>query len=276
MNYTEIQFFKNNMTDEIREMISALLVREGYTGFMETERGINAYIPSKDYRADVVLELVNEISPSLSFNEVIIEDKNWNEEWEKNYYKPLLISDKLLIRASFHKGYPEAELEIIIDPKTAFGTGHHATTYMLADEILQLDLENKSVLDMGAGTGILSILSKKLGAKRIVAVDNDFKAVNSINENKEINQSSDILVKEGTSENLEEEQFDFIYENIWKHVVVPDLPLMYEHLKNGGLLLCSGFKTADVPAVREAAVNIGFEEVKNRDKDDWAALVFKK
>ncbi len=277
MDYIEISFSLTPNKEEYRDALTAQLDLIGYESYMETDEGINAYIPQKDYDFEELSKLATDFQPAkLKFNENLIKDENWNESWEQNYFKPIIIGDKLLVRASFHKDFPKAEREIIIDPKTAFGTGYHATTYTLLEEILLLDLEQKSVLDMGTGTGILAILSKMKGSAFTLAVDNDMKSVNSTKENIISNNTPDISVKEGTTHILTNEIFDVIYENIWKNIVIDDLPILYKHLKPGGILLTSGFYEHDVPQVRRAAEKIGFTYIRHKSKDGWAVVKFKK
>jgi len=277
MNYIEIQFTLTPNKSEHQETLTAILEDAGFESFMEIDYGISAFIPEKQYSHSKLNEVISGINTfKLKYSEVKIEDQNWNEIWEQNYFKPIIIGGKLLIRASFHHEFPTAEQEIIIDPKTAFGTGYHGTTYMLLEEILTLDLRNKRILDMGTGTGILAILSKKKGSAFTLAVDNDEKSVTSTLENISLNDTSEIIVKEGTTAILTDEIFDVIYENIWKTIVIDDLPILHRHLVSGGILLTSGFYEHDVPEVRQAAEKQGFSFENLRLKDGWAVVTFRK
>ncbi len=277
MNYIEINVIVSPNIEENRDKLIAILSAVGYDSFMETDEGLSAYVTENQYDIDILKSTLSDITDfNLSYAEHYIEDQNWNEIWEQNYFKPVIIADKLVIRASFHKDYPIAEQEIIIDPKTAFGTGYHGTTYALMEEILTLDLVGKRVLDMGTGTGILAILSKKNGSNFTLAVDNDPKSVSNSIENITLNNTPDIIVKEGTTLILTNEMFDVIYENIWKNIVIADLPILYRHLETGGVLLTSGFYEHDIPEVRSAAEQLGFIFQNVRIRDGWAVLKFSK
>ena len=277
MNYIELncKITPNNQANI--NIVVAYLDKLNFESYMETETGVKAYIVENKFNNNDVLKISEKPAKfKLQFSHKIIIDQNWNETWEKNYFKPVLIKDKLLIRASFHDEYPKAELEIIIDPKTAFGTGYHATTYMLLEEILKLDLQKKSVLDMGTGTGILSILSKKLGASYTFAVDNDTKACINTRENIKKNNTPDIDIKTGDINILSNENFDVIYENIWKNTVIADISVLYRHLNKGGILLTSGFYKKDAEDVKNAGIKAGFKHLYYVEKDGWAVVKFTK
>ncbi len=260
-----------------REVLTAKLTKNGFESFMETKKGINAYIPENKFN---ILSLNNFEEKFFNFkikiSHKIIKDENWNETWTENYFEPIIFGNKLVIRASFHPKFTNVENEIIIDPKTAFGTGYHATTYMLIEEIMQINTENKSVLDMGTGTGILAILSKMQKSAYTYAVDIDPKSVTNTSENIIINKTPDIDVALGDTSVLKNEIFDIIYENIWKNIVIADLPLLEKHLMPGGIVLLSGFYYKEYEEVKEAGEKIGLKFQYAKEKDGWAIIKFLK
>ena len=268
-----------NITPNIEKntnFISGYLSHFGYDSFMITDTGINAYISVDKFDLNKILKFRDGISDfKLKISYKRLADQNWNEDWEKNSYKPVVIGKKLLVRASFHKDLPEAETEIIIDPKTAFGTGYHATTYMLLEESLKTNLKDKKVLDVGTGTGILAILSVKKEASFVLAIDNDEKAIKNTHDNIIQNKTPSVDIKTGTVEVLEDEIFDVIYENIWKNIVIGDLPTLKKHIAKKGIILLSGFYKEDVEQVREAGEKFGLTFVYSKNKDGWAVIKFK-
>ena len=277
MDYIELAIKLTPYSANDTEIITALLSQLGYESFMETENGVNAYIKVDDFDSERVLHLKNyKENVIVEISSEIIKDQNWNEIWEKNYFKPIQMGNKCVVRASFHAEFENAEYQIIIDPKTAFGTGNHATTFLILEEILTLNLEDKKILDMGCGTGILAILSSMKGASYILAVDNDPKAILNTNENIKVNNVKNITVSEGSTAILNGEEYDVIYENIWKNIVIADLPIIFKHLKTKGTLIVSGFYKEDVAEVRNAAEKLGLQYITDKNKDGWAIVRFEK
>jgi ribosomal protein L11 methyltransferase len=277
MNYIEISVRIEPLKEEYTEILSAVFAQIGFESFMEINEGFKAYIPQNDFNPDFAQEInQNEFPFSFRYEINSVEEQNWNEIWEKNYFKPIQIGTECVVRASFHTDYQKANHEIVIDPKTAFGTGNHGTTYLLLEEILKHDLEGKSVLDMGCGTGILAILCRMKGASEILAVDNDPRACANARENTAFNNVDQITVAEGTSAILKDEQFDVIFENIWKNTVIADLPVLAKHIKPGGFLTVSGFYVEDVEDVKYEAAKSDFVFQKTESRDNWAIVCFTK
>lgn len=277
LDYIELNCFINPYLQKHIDLLIAFLIENGYESFMETDIGLLAYIPANQFDESIIKKLQNkDFEFKLKLSHSLIKDQNWNETWTENYFQPIVFGANLVVRASFHTDFPKAEKEIIMDPKNAFGTGNHGTTYMLTEEILKTDVKGKSVLDMGTGTGILAILSKMKGSAYTLAVDNDPKAVINTNENCIINNTQGIDVKEGDITVLNDEEFDVIYENIWKNIVIHDLPILEKKLKSGGILLVSGFYFKEYEEVKKAGEEAGliFSEVKERD--EWAMVKFLK
>lgn len=277
MDYIELtcNLFPNNQ--ENKEILEAFLSFAGYESFMETESGINAYINADDFNLKTVTQ-INDFNPEFEIkaNFVRIPDRNWNEMWMNNYFKPIVIGDKLVVRATFHKDYPKTEHEIIIDPKRAFGTGNHPTTYMILKEILNSDMTGKEILDLGCGTAILAILAIKKGAHYALGIDNDINACKNAEENIMFNSVKGIKIVQGTASYLKEKKFDFIIENIWKNIVISDLPILYKHSKLDGFVFLSGFLIEDAADVILKASEIGFTFVSKQEMGEWAMVVVQK
>ena len=274
LNYTELICELNPNLQKHREYLIAYLTDIGWESFMETDAGINAYIAETDFNKEDLQGLENKFPDfKIEISHRLIEDEKWNETWTNNYFEPILFGKELVVRASFHPKFPSVKREIIIDPKTAFGTGYHATTFMLLEEILKTETEGKSVLDMGTGTGILAILSKMKHSARTVAVDNDPKAVLNTKENIQINNTPDIEVSKGEmSEKYG--KFDIIYENIWKNIVINDMQMLANSLIPGGILLTSGFYYKEIEEVKKAGEIAGLKFQYSREKDGWAVIKF--
>jgi ribosomal protein L11 methyltransferase len=277
LDYIELVCAIEPALQDYREILIATLTDTGFESFMETETGVNAYMAERDFSIELP-EILPKSFPDfkVKYSLNTIKDENWNETWTKHYFEPIVFGKELVVRASFHTDFPKTDLEIVIDPKTAFGTGNHGTTYMLMEEILKLDLKDKSVLDMGTGTGILAILSKMKGSGFTYAVDNDPKAVINTSENIVINHTPDIKVGEGDIGVLKDERFDVIYENIWKNIVINDFPNLVKHLNPGGNVHVSGFYFKEYEEVKRAGESAGLTFVYAKEKNEWAMVKFVK
>jgi len=276
MNYTQISFKLHPDNQENREILVALLSDLSFESFDETEELVMGYIPGET----VDLEQIGEITASLPFSvqlaDEMIPDQNWNEVWEKNYFKPLLIGNRCLVRAPFHTEYEPAEFELVIEPKMAFGTGNHETTTLVAEQILDMDLTDKTVLDMGCGTGILGMLASLKGAKRVLAIDIDSWAFESTVENARLNSIFNLEAKLGDARLLGNETFEIVFANIQKNVIINDLPIYTQVLQPGGKLYLSGFYASDIPDVQKKATSLGLTEIGVCEKNNWVVYSFEK
>ena len=276
LDYIELICELNPNLQKHTELLTAYLTNIGFESFMETEKGINAYVLKSAFEGIDLSGLETHFSDfKLKFLHKVIKDENWNETWTENYFEPIVFGNELVVRASFHPEFPTAKKEIIIDPKTAFGTGYHGTTYMLIEEIMKLNTKGKFVLDMGTGTGILAILSKLQGSSYTLAVDNDPKAVINTKENIIVHKTPAIEVAEGEMSTTSGE-FDIIYENIWKNIVINDMPKLAESLNPGGIILTSGFYYKEYEEVKKAGEAAGLRFEYARERDGWAIVRFKK
>ena len=275
MKYIQLSITSNPCNENVTDVLAYQLGDIGYDSFLTTPNGVEAYIPQSDFSEEKLKELANNllIDVEVTYEFKTIENKDWNKEWEKNYFSPLIVSDTCLVRGSFHNVDKECEHEIIIDPKMAFGTGHHQTTYLMLQEILKLDLKNKSVLDMGCGTAVLAILAGKMGASRIVAIDFDEWAYNNAKENILLNNQSNIDVKLGKVDQIEGEEYDFIFANINRNVLLEDIKQYEKSLKKGGVLIMSGFYLDDVPIIKLECEKHKLLFQKLEQKDNWTAVI---
>ena len=258
------------------EILIAELGEKSFESFIETETGISAYV-QKDLWTTTILENIQilenpEFTISYTFEE--IEQVNWNEEWEKNF-EPIEVDGKCHVRAPFHEK-TSAEFDIVIEPKMSFGTGHHETTHMMIQHILETDFTNKKTLDMGCGTAILAILAEMKGAQPIDAIDIDnWCYLNSI-ENAERNNCNHISVYEGDAALLAGKKYDIIIANINRNILLNDMPSYVDCLNENGVLFLSGFYTEDIPVISESCHSKGLQYVKQFERNNWVALKFTK
>ena len=256
------------------EILIAELGYAGFESFVENEEGVTAYIQKEDWNQDI-LEGIHilqseEFKITYSFSE--IEQTNWNEEWEKNF-NPIVVDEICSVRAPFH-AKPNTQFDIIIEPKMSFGTGHHETTHMMIQYILKNNFVNKSVLDMGCGTGVLAILVEMKGAKPIDAIDYDnWCYINSL-ENVERNDCRHITVYEGDVSLLKHQKYDVIIANINRNILLNDISAYIKCLNSQGELYLSGFYNDDIPIIEEECNKHGLELVESLEKNNWVALKF--
>lgn len=256
------------------EILIAELGEKAFESFIETETGISAFV-QKDLWDTNILEDIQilsnpEFKIEYTFEE--IEQVNWNEEWEKNF-EPIDVDGKCHVRAPFHEK-TSAEYDIVIEPKMSFGTGHHETTHMMIQHLLETDLVGKKTLDMGCGTAILAILAEMKGAQPIDAIDIDnWCYLNSI-ENAERNNCKHISVYEGEASLLKGKKYDVIIANINRNILLNDMQQYVDCLNKNGILFLSGFYTEDIPAISESCTSKGLTYVKQFERNNWVALKF--
>lgn len=276
MEYTKINCSLQPDTEINREILIAELGSIGYESFTETDELVEAYIPTTDFSDNALVNLlsIDFQNSKFSYTSEIIPDQNWNEVWEKNYFQPLIIANHCLIRAPFHTNYPKAKYKIVIEPGMALGTGNHETTSLMISEILKQDLTGKTVLDMGCGTGILSILASLRGADSITGIDIDSWAIKSTTENAALNNVSNFEVILGGAEALPDKKFDFIYANIQRNILLNDMPQYCKVLKKNGKLIMSGFYIDDLESIKERAIGLGLQFNRFSENEKWVAVVF--
>jgi ribosomal protein L11 methyltransferase len=261
--------------EEQREVLIALLEGIGFDSFAEYDAELVAYVPDSQYHPGKLGEILASVQAGLVFSEVLQEEKNWNEEWEKNY-PPVLIADRCYIRAPFHPERKDVPHEIIIEPRMAFGTAHHETTAMMIEWLLEMDVNGKILLDMGCGTGVLAILANKLGALDVMAVDNDEWACRNSQDNVLINRVSGCHIVLGDVSAISGKKFDVILANINRNILIRDIPEYIKSLLPGGTLVISGFYKDDTEALSFVAKQYDMELQGMKSNTAWASLLFRK
>ncbi len=278
MDYNKITINFIPFQEWLRDVLTAQLGEIGFDSFVETEAGFEAFIPVKNFSEENLNLVLSGFQNDFNFTVETesIKSRNWNEEWEKNYFKPLVINNECVIRAPFHTDYPKAKYEIIIEPNMAFGTGNHETTSLVIESILTNDLSGKTILDMGCGTGILGILASMKGAKHITAIDIDEWSYNGTKENAAQNNIRNIDVKLGDANLLGTDKYDTIFANIHKNILLNDMQIYVDNLLPGGILIMSGFYTDDIPEIKKRAESLGLKDVGYKTKNSWVAHTFRK
>ncbi|MBS9525377.1 50S ribosomal protein L11 methyltransferase [Litoribacter ruber] len=275
MEYLE---FKISCKPEFAEILIAELAEVGFDSFLENEAGFEAYAEENNFDRSSFEEVIERYTQvaEIAVVEGKMEKVNWNTEWEKNY-DPIEVGDEVFVRASFHAPKPGVTHDILINPKMSFGTGHHATTFLMLTHQLNLDHKGKSVIDIGSGTGILAIMANKLGAKEVQAFDIDDWCVENGNENFDLNGMSNVRMGLGTVREVNPQgQFDIVLANINKNVLLDEMEVYETLVKPAGHLLLSGFYDHDVEDIEAKANSLGFQKLDQKVKDKWTALVFEK
>lgn len=254
-------------------MLIALLGDMGYEGFEQEDEVLRAYVPEDRYDGDALVELLRPFG--LTYEQQRLAERNWNEEWEKNF-APVVVDDFCAIRAHFHQPIRGVEHELVITPKMSFGTGHHATTFMMIRAMRHLDLRGKRVLDFGTGTGVLAILAERLGAGSVLAIDNDDWSIANAEENIETNKCSLLKVNKIDSLSGVEGPFDVLLANINKHVILAEMGMMGQHLAAGGVILLSGLLEDDFKDVENEAIKLKYSISVRMTKGAWICLKLEK
>lgn len=280
MKYLEFIFHTEPCMEVVNDVLSAVLGEVGFESFVEQEGGIAAYIQTALYDEEALKSALDSFplaDTTLTYTYKEAEDKDWNEEWEKNFFQPIVIGNRCVIHSTFHHDVPQAEYDIVINPQMAFGTGHHETTSLIIGELLEADLQGKALLDMGCGTSILAILARMRGAAPCTAIDIDEWCVRNSLENIELNHVDSISVFQGDASILPDKgPFDVVIANINRNILLNDMKHYVARMNPGARLFMSGFYTDDIPAIREEAERNGLRFVHHKEKNRWATVQFEK
>lgn len=274
MDFIQVTFSIEPYEEYIADVLASELGEIGFDSFVPTSNGMDAFIPAAIFNDNQLKELLADFvfEAAIDYKVTQIETKNWNEEWEKHYFEPIVIGNDCVIHSSFHKNIPNAKYDIVIDPKMAFGTGHHETTSLVIAELLTMDLEGKTLLDMGCGTAVLAILAAMRGAGDMVAIDIDKWCTDNSLENIELNHVSGIDVQLGGAELLDGLHFDIVLANINRNILLADMEKYTACLSAGGELYMSGFYKEDIPLIEAEANRNGLKLIGFKEKNNWVVV----
>ena len=279
MPYTEVTFLLSPV-DPWRDLLQVELAdigfdsfEDGFTDPIGPSGELKAYISSDRFNESKLSTLLTLRDPHVAVNWSALEiaDRNWNAEWESSF-QPVEVGDFVRIRADFHEAMPGFTHDLIITPRMAFGTGHHATTRMMVQAMKGLDLTGKKVCDLGCGTGVLAILAERLGAKEVLAIDIDPGAVENARHNAELNGCHAITVEKGVADSLKGLTFDAILANIERNVLLEAMPLLVAAMRPGAALFLSGFVPGDRHMLAQRAKDHGLELAERMQEGEWALL----
>ena len=282
MNYIEVSFQIEALdsaeisTDMVRDILVAELGAIFFESFVHTDQGLQAYIQEYDFSLSTVQDLYifDNIDFEISMEVKVIAQQNWNAEWEKSF-SPINVLGKCIVRAPFHNK-EDVDYDILIEPKMSFGTGHHETTFQMISHLLDINVYEMRVLDMGCGTGVLAILACMKGAKSITAIDIDEWAFKNTLENVRKNKCSQIIVKQGGTEQMESMQYDLILANINRNILIHDMEAYVKSMSSGSKIILSGFYTSDIRFINEKARELSLHLLGQSEKNLWASLVYQK
>ena len=278
MQYLEVTFTVSPVSETANDIIAALAAELGFESFVESEQGTIGYVPINLYDEQALNEALADFpmpDTQVTFTTCEMEDKNWNEEWEKHFFEPIVVDSRCVIHSTFHKDYPKADFDIIINPQMAFGTGHHQTTRLIISYLLDIELSGKTVLDMGCGTSILAILASMRGAKALTAIDIDEWCVNNSIDNLVLNDINNIKVFQGDASSLASEgPFDVVIANINRNILLADMQYYVARMNQGGEIYFSGFYESDLPMIQAEAERLGLRYISHRVEKEWTAAQF--
>ena len=271
----------DNGGDFIADLFSEDLAGIGYDSFENAGDVLKCYVAENLFSEAKLKEVIegSELYTNITYKVEDLEDKDWNEEWEKNYFQPIVVADQVVVCSEFHKNMPESKYKIIINPRMAFGTGHHQTTGLMMKNMLDCDFKGKTVMDMGCGTAILSILAAYLGAEKVDAVDIDVWAYENSIDNLVVNKVEDkIHVRQGDAATVEglNSVYDIFLANINRNILLNDIPRYANSIKENGKLILSGFYKEDIPAIEEVAKKHNFSLQTVKEKDNWVSICMNK
>ncbi len=270
MKYIEFDFYVNE-PEVFREILIAEISDLPFESFEETPSGVKAYITSVEFDKRSIFDRIASLKYIHNYEITEIEEVNWNEEWEKEY-DPIMVENQCIIRAPFHPNDERFLFQLVIKPQMSFGTGHHDTTYLMVKHLLNENVYNKSILDMGCGTGVLAILAEMKGGDPVWAIDIDDWAYKNTISNCLINGTENVSVKFGDKKAIPDKKFDLIMANINKNILKSDMSAYVQHLKKGGVILLSGFFEVDIDEIKETVENNGLSVKRTDTRNEWAMV----
>ena len=279
-DYTKVKFAVTPNEEMATDVLAALLAEIGFESFVPEDEGMSAYVPQALYNEENIANVVAEFPIEgfeITYDCQFIEGEDWNAQWEKNYFQPIVLGEDCVIHSTFHTDVPKARYDILIDPKMAFGTGYHQTTCHMLRAILASDMSGKSVLDMGCGTALLAILARKHGAEKVVAIDIDEFAYENAKENVALNGTPDIEVRLGGADAIKEsDSFDYVIANINRNILLMDMVNYVRCMHTGSQIFISGFYTQDMEILKEEAARNGLRYLDYAEDNRWAMMRFEK
>lgn len=279
-DYYEVRFDLTPCSEDACDLLAGMLAENDYESFVPDDKGLTAYVRKEAFDEAAVRDVLADFpfDSSISHSATLIEGRDWNSEWEKNYFQPIVVGDRVVVHSSFHTDIPRADYDIVIDPKMAFGTGHHSTTSQILSALLDTDLEGKSVIDMGTGTGILAILAAMRGAHPVTGIEIDGFAYENAVENVRLNGHPEINLINGDASALSGlAPADILIANINRNVILADIGAYASKLKSGGTMLLSGFyEGSDSDMITQEAAKYGLRPTAATSDKRWACLKLSK
>ncbi|MBR4120093.1 MAG: 50S ribosomal protein L11 methyltransferase [Bacteroidales bacterium] len=276
--YIETTLIITPYSEDAADVMAALLANENYETFIPSENGIKCYILKENYSEDIVTEAIaqNPFDCDITYNSIEVENEDWNKTWVEESFTPIYIGNECVIHSPKDTITTNPKYDILINPIMAFGSGHHQTTAMMTQWILEEDIAGKDVLDMGCGTAILAIASTKCGAKNVSAIDIDERAYNNAIDNAKLNQCTNMDIRLGGAEAIGISTFDIILANINKNILISDMEIYAKAINKEGILFVSGFYNSDIEDIEVEALKYNFKLISKKEKDDWASLKLQK
>lgn len=276
--YIETTLTLTPYSEDAADVMAALLANENYETFIPSENGVKCYILKENYSEKIVTDAIaqNPFDCTITYNSIEVENEDWNRTWVEESFTPIYIGNECVIHSPKDILQITPKYDILINPIMAFGSGHHQTTSMMTQWILEEDVKDKDVLDMGCGTAILAIAATKCGAKNVCAIDIDERAYNNAIDNAALNQCNNMDIRLGGAEAIGNSTFDIILANINKNILISDMNIYANVTNKGGLLFISGFYSSDIEDITSEALKYNFKLIKQKEKDDWVSLKLQK
>ncbi len=278
MNYIKVTFRIANAEEYTADLLASFLGEIGFESFEETTQGIIGYCPESLFDAAQIQPVLDELpgEAQITYRTDLIEDQNWNQVWEDNYFEPIVVGGHCCIHSAQRLPDKKYKYDIIINPRQAFGTGSHETTRMIVSLLMDMSLHGKTVIDMGCGTGVLAIMASLCGAKELFAVDIDPWSQQNAIDNIAANNIHNIQVALGDANLLADKKCDLLMANINRNILIQDMDKYYNAIEAGGKLMMSGFYSEDLPLIKAKAISLGMEQKEVMTNNDWVAVCYKK